>query len=255
MKSWIGTWYFFRRECHRFLKVWIQTLGAPLVTSMLYFLIFGAALGQRIGTTDGVSYLQFLVPGLVAMGMAQHAFQNGSSSLIQMKYLGMLPADLLALPISPLQMTLAFVGGAVLRGTLVGMVIIASARLFVDFGIAHPGLFAASAILLCTIFGLIGLITGIWSRTFDNVSMVGNFILTPMIYLGGVFFSITILPPAWQPVARFNPVYYLVDLFRHSVLDTPQNAPETAMITALVILLVMFSGCTLALARGWRMKS
>lgn len=255
MKSWLGTWYLFRRECHRFLKVWIQTLGAPLITSMLYFLIFGAALGGRIGATDGVSYLQFLVPGLVAMGMAQHAFQNTSSSLIQMKYLGMLPADLLALPISPLQMTLAFTGGAILRGILVGLVIGGTAALFVDFGIAHPGLFVAAAVLLCTVFGLIGLITGIWSRTFDNVSMISNFVMTPMIYLGGVFFSIAILPPAWQPVARFNPVYHLVDLFRHSMLDTPLNAPGAAMTAAFAVLLLMFFAATTALARGWGMKS
>lgn len=255
MNNWLGTWHFFRRECRRFLKVWTQTIGAPLSSSLLYFAIFGGALGSRIGVTDGVSYLHFLVPGLVAMNMAQHAYQNSSSSLIQMKYLNMLPADLLALPITPLQVALAFTLSAVVRGILVGAVVLGAASVFVDFTILHPILFVVSAFLLTANFGLLGLLTGLWGKTFDDVSMVGNFMLTPLIYLGGVFFSISFLPTAWQPVAKLNPVYYLVDLFRHSMIGTTPYPTQTSMIAALMVLILLFSVATFSLSKGWRIKS
>ena len=256
MTNWFGTWKYFQRECHRFLKVWPQTIGAPLVSSLLYFAIFGGVLGSRIGTSDGVSYLTFLVPGLVAMGMAQHAYQNSSSSLIQMKYLGMVQADLLALPLTPFQTTLAFMGGAMVRGLLVGSVILAVSRIFVPFSIAHPFLFLCAAMLLVAIFGLLGLITGIWSRTFDDVSVIGNFILSPLIYLGGVFFSVSMLPPGWDTLAQFNPVYYLVDLLRQSMLDTTPQVPFLWAIPAVGFIwggLLTFS--IICLRTGWRIKS
>ncbi|MBF0322185.1 MAG: ABC transporter permease, partial [Magnetococcales bacterium] len=159
--NWYGNWSLFRRECLRFLLVWSQTLGAPLISALLYFAIFGGALGQRIGETGvGVTYLQFLAPGLAAMGIMQHAFQNSSSSLIQMKYLGMLQADLLALPLKPAQIVMAFTAAAMARGILVGASILLASRCFVVFSIANPVLLIGAALIMAAIFGLIGLLTG-----------------------------------------------------------------------------------------------
>ncbi|MBF0144214.1 MAG: ABC transporter permease [Magnetococcales bacterium] len=253
--SWYGTWSLFRRESRRFLKVWLQTVWAPLISALLYFAIFGGALGKRIGDTDGVSFLLFLVPGLAAMGMIQHAYQNTSSSLIQMKYLGMLPADLLALPITPLQMTLAFVAAAILRGSLVGGVILLVSRVFVDFGVAHPLLLLLATVVLTAIFALVGLLTGVWGSNYDEVAMVGNFILTPLIYLGGVFFSVSMLPDSWAMVARLNPIFYLVDLFRYALIDVSQARPEVALVAVLGVLGALFAGTVRLLASGWRLKN
>ncbi|MBF0426135.1 MAG: ABC transporter permease [Magnetococcales bacterium] len=254
--NWYGNWALFRRECQRFLRVWLQTLGAPLISAMLYFAIFGAALGQRIGDAGhGFSYLQFLVPGLAAMGIIQHAFQNTSSSLIQMKYLGMLQADLLALPLNPAQIVLAFTAAAMVRGALVGIGILAISRLFVEFTIADPPLLIGSALIMAAIFGLVGLLTGIWAKNFDQVALVGNFILTPMVYLGGVFFANSMLPAGWQKAPLLNPIFYLVDLFRRGLLGAGQTPPEGALIAVSLVMAALFIVAMLLFRLGWRLKS
>ncbi|MBF0138512.1 MAG: ABC transporter permease [Magnetococcus sp. DMHC-1] len=254
--NWYGNWALFRRECQRFLWVWTQTLGAPLVSAMLYFAVFGGALGGRIGDADaGISYLQFLTPGLAAMGIIQHAFQNTSSSLIQMKYLGMLQSDLLALPLKPVQIVLAFTGAAILRGLLVGVGILLVSRCFVTFSIVKPLLLLGATLVMAAIFGLVGLLTGIWAKSFDQVALVGNFILTPLVYLGGVFFANSMLPAGWQTVPLFNPVFYLVDLFRHGVLGVGQTPPGNAIIAVLLVLLGLFILSVLLFRFGWRLKN
>ncbi|MBF0154435.1 MAG: ABC transporter permease [Magnetococcales bacterium] len=254
--NWYGNWALFRRECQRFLWIWLQTLGAPLVSAMLYFAIFGGALGQRIGEAgDGITYLQFLTPGLAAMGIIQHAFQNTSSSLIQMKYLGMLQADLLALPLKPVQIVFSFTAAAVLRGVLVGAGTLLIARLFITFGIAKPVLLIGAALVMAAISGLLGLLTGIWARSFDQVALVGNFILTPMVYLGGVFFANAMLPAGWQRVPLFNPVFYLVDLFRQGVLGVGQTQPESAILAVSAVLTGLFALAVVLFRTGWRLKN
>ncbi|MEO5376367.1 MAG: ABC transporter permease [Magnetococcus sp. DMHC-6] len=255
MKNWSGTWALFRRECRRFLKVWVQTLGAPLVSALLYFAIFGGALGQRIGIIDGISFLVFLVPGLTAMGMLQHSYQNSSSSLIQMKYLGLIPADLLALPLTALQVTLAFMGASMVRGVAVGGLTLLVSRLFVPFGIAHPVLLVVSACLIAAIFGLLGVLMGILARTYDDISVVGHFLLTPLVYLGGVFFSITMLPEGWRLLVLANPVFYLVDLFRYALLGVSQGWPLWSLWISVLFLCVFFILTVQVLHRGWRIKN
>ncbi|MBF0621806.1 MAG: ABC transporter permease [Magnetococcales bacterium] len=255
MTNWFGTWAFFKRECHRFLKVWGQTVGAPLISALLYFAIFGAALGSRIGATDGVSYLQFLVPGLAAMGMIQHSYQNTSSSLVQMKYLGMIQADLLALPLTPFQLVLGFVGGAMVRGLMVGSVILLTSRLFVTFSIAHPLVLLLAAVAMSGIFGLFGLVAGIWAKSFDDVSLVGNFLLTPLVYLGGVFFSISMIPEGWRYLALWNPIFYLVDLFRYALIDVSQGSPLIALGAVVSTFAIMLSVAVHIFRIGWRIQS
>ncbi|MBF0368000.1 MAG: ABC transporter permease [Magnetococcales bacterium] len=255
MMNWYGTWSFFRRESRRFLKVWMQTVGAPLISSLLYFAVFGGILGERIGTTDGVDYLAFLVPGLAAMGMLQHSYQNSSSSMVQMKYLGMLPADFLALPLTSFQLVLAFTGAAVARGLLVGSVILLVSRFFVPFGLAHPLLLLFASVSLSAIFGIFGLLVGVWGRNYDDVATVGNFLLTPMIYLGGVFFSLSMLPQSWHVVALGNPVFYLVDLFRYALIDVSQSDPGVAVAAVGGFVVAFFMVAVGVIQRGYRIKS
>nr|CRH06822.1 putative ABC-2 type transporter, permease component [Candidatus Magnetococcus massalia] len=252
--NWYGTWALFRRECHRFLRVFGQTVGAPLISALLYFAVFGAALGHRIGPTEGVSYLAFLVPGLAAMGVLQHAFQNASSSLIQMRYIGMLPMDLVALPLRAHQLVIAILGGAIVRGMIVGTVVLFTSRLFVPFEIAHWGMLLLSSAVLAAIFGAIGLLTGLWGKTFDDISLVSNFVITPMIYLGGVFFSAEMLPASWQHVVAWNPIYHLVGLYRYAILNLQTTPPTTALAVALCSLLVLFMVSVYIVHRGWRLK-
>ncbi|ABK44788.1 ABC-2 type transporter [Magnetococcus marinus MC-1] len=252
--SWFGAWSLFKRECHRFMRVFGQTVGAPLVSAMLYFAVFGGALGHRIGPTEGISYLQFLIPGLAAMGIVQHAFQNASSSLIQMRYIGMLPMDLVALPLHPLQVVLAMVGGAMVRGLLVGCVVLLAARIFLPFHIEHVALLVLVSALLAGIFGLVGVLTGLWGKTFDDISLVSNFVLTPLTYLGGVFFSAAMLPQGWQPLATWNPIYHLVGLYRYAILGLQTTDLTLAMGFAVGFMLVLFGVTVWIVRRGWRLK-
>ncbi|MBF0358293.1 MAG: ABC transporter permease [Magnetococcales bacterium] len=255
MINWYGCWALFKRECRRFINVWAQTLGAPLISAMLYFVVFGAALGSRIGITDGVPYTLYLIPGLAAMGMIQHSYQNTSSSLIQMRYLGMLDADFLALPLTPLQIVLAFVSASMVRGTMVGSVILLVSWCFFPYSIAHPLLFILSSLVISAIFGLIGFISGMWARSFDNISFISNFILTPMVYFGGVFFSISMLPEGWRTVAIFNPVFYAVDMFRYAMINTGQSAFYLSSSAAIGIMAGLFILAVWLVNRGWRIKA
>ncbi|MBF0380065.1 MAG: ABC transporter permease [Magnetococcales bacterium] len=254
MINWYGCWALFKRESHRFLRVWGQTVGAPLISAMLYFIVFGGALGSKIGQTDGVPYILYLIPGLAAMGMIQHSYQNTSSSLIQMRYIGMLDADLLALPLTSIQIVLAFMAAAIVRGILVGSVILAVSWFFFPYTISHPLLFATASVVITAIFGLIGFISGMWARSFDNISVISNFILTPMVYFGGVFFSISMLPDGWRTAALFNPIFYVVDLFRYAMIDSGQTAVYISSSAAIGAVLALFFLSVSLVEQGWRIK-
>lgn len=225
----------FWRETDRFLKVWKQTIGAPLVSSLLYFVIFGGAIGSKIAAVGGISYLLFLVPGLAAMGIFQHAFQNTASSLIQRKMLGTMAADLIALPLTRFQIVAANVAAAMVRGILVGGVILIVARFFTNFDVAHPIFLFLSFFFLSGIFGILGFLAGAFLKTFDQISAIGNFLLTPLVYLGGVFFAPSMLPSAWQIAPLFNPIFYLVDLFRFSLLGVAEGNPHFALLAAVFL--------------------
>ncbi|OSM02146.1 ABC transporter permease [Magnetofaba australis] len=253
-RNWYGAWSLFRREVRRFMRVFGQTVGAPLVTSLLYFAVFGAALGSRIGPTEGVGYLTFLATGLAAMGVMQHAYQNASSSLIQMRYAGMIQMDLAALPVTPAQMVLAVMGGAMARGLLVGAAVLLAARVFTPFGVAHPLWLLAASLALAGLFGLIGLFSGLWAKSFDDTALVSNFVITPLVYLGGVFFSVEMIDAAWRPLALVNPVYHLVELFRYALLGLDEavlwrSGPLTLLAWAGLYVVAVWR-----IGRGWRLK-
>ena len=223
------------REIRRFMKVLIQTVLTPIMNSSLYFLIFGLSLNITI---PGVSsYLAFLIPGLVMMGCLNNSFQNASSSVVSSKFSGELE-DYKAAPLSHQQFIWALAFGGVVRGFLVAIIIFAVGQGFYYihyshfFFIAHPLILFFFLLVGGLSFAKLGLSVAIWSKTFDQMSAVGNFIITPLIYLGGVFFSIDRLPEFWQQVSKFNPLFYLINGVRYGVLDQSDVSMASAILIA-----------------------
>ena len=219
----IGLQTLLAKEIRRFLKVPGQTLGQPVVVTSLYFVIFGFSLGGRISQFQGVPYARFIVPGLVMMGVIQNAFLNTSSSMFVMKIQGTI-VDLLVAPLGTKEFLTAFITAAMLRGLLVGALMWLVAAAFTGFQIAHPAWTIAFALLVAATFSLIGLIVAIWSQKFEQLNLVPAFIITPLTFLGGVFYDISHLPSPWREVASANPVLYMVEGLRYGILGVSSTS-------------------------------
>jgi ABC-2 type transport system permease protein len=244
------------KELLRFWKVAFQTILAPVLTSLLYLLIFSHVLESNVSVFDGkVRYTAFLVPGLVMMSVLQNAFANSSSSLIQSKITGNLIFVLLP-PLSPGELFVAYVGGAMVRGLVVGLGVFAVTLFFAPTLLAmpHPIWALAFALLGSAILGTLGLVAGIWAEKFDQLAAFQNFIIMPLTFLSGVFYSIHTLPPFWQGVSRFNPFFYMIDGFRYGFFGLSDVAPATSL--AIVAgCCALLSALTLALLRsGWKLR-
>ncbi|WP_294945499.1 ABC transporter permease [Sulfurivirga sp.] len=212
--NWRGLWTLFMKESRRFLSVAVQTLFAPVVTTLLYLLVFGQLLDEESVAFRGVDYAHFLVPGLAMMALMQNAFANSSSSLIQSKMHGNIVFLLLA-PLSPLEIYLAFLGSAVLRGLLVGLMVFLVGWLGYGVSWQAPGWILLFAVLSGAVMGGLGIMAGILSEKYDHLAAFQNFIVVPLTFLSGVFYSIHQLPPVWQQASHFNPFFYMVDGFRY----------------------------------------
>jgi ABC-2 type transport system permease protein len=226
------------KEVLRFWKVSFQTVAAPILTALLFLLIFTHVLEGRVRVYDSVSYTSFLVPGLVMMSLLQNAFANSSSSLIQSKVTGNIIFMLLP-PISYLQFFAAFVLAAIVRGIVVGLGVLVVTLWFVDLGWQAPPWVLAFALLGGAIMGALGVIAGIWADKFDQLAAFQNFIIMPLTFLSGVFYSIHSLPPFWQQVTHFNPIFYMIDGFRHGFFGVSDVSPWTS--------LAVVSGCFVSL--------
>jgi ABC-2 type transport system permease protein len=205
------------KEVTRFLRVWSQTLLPPVVTTGLYFLIFGSFIGSQIQPISGFSYMQFIVPGLVMMAIITSAFQNTVSSFYFAKFQRNLE-ELMVSPTPYWVIIAGFVGGGVLRGLLVGAIVLAVSLFFASLTVAHIGVILVFAFLTSLLFSLAGLTNAIYAKNFDGISIFPTFVLTPLTYLGGIFYSIQALPPFWQQVSQLNPVLYMVNGFRYGFL-------------------------------------
>ena len=255
--NWLGLQTLVAREIKRFMKVAAQTLIAPLMTTILYVAVFALALGGTGGRTSpvgDVSYLDFLAPGLIMMGIINNAFQNASSSLIIAKIQGN-SVDFLMPPLSALELTIAFIGGAAARGILVG---IASAIAVSPFAHVMPqhwwavGVFILSA---SVIFGAIGLLCGIWADKFDHLAAATNFIVTPLTFLSGTFYSVSALPEPFRSVAHWNPVFFLIDGFRYGFIGHADGAIAVAAIFSVLAAAALSALCWAVLRSGWRLKA
>lgn len=244
----------FLKEIRRFSKVWLQTVFSPLVTTSLYFLVFGVALGRRLERVEGVPYIEFVVPGLMMLSMINNAFLNTSSSLFQSKINGTI-IDLLVAPIGVVELLVAYVGAAVCRAAVVGVLVYLVAVAFTGFDIAHPGWVLFFGAAVSAAFATLGLVTAVWAEKFDHLSVVPNFILIPLTFLGGVFYSVEMLPEPWNTVSRFNPILYMVNGLRHGLIGVSDvhvgwsAAAVTGMLVAVGLLAARM------IATGYKLRS
>ena len=206
-----------RRECNRFLKIKRQTIGAPLLETVLYISVFGAALGSRIDTLHGIDYVVFVIPGLIMMAWAMNAFSNNSSSILQQKFQHAID-DQLSSPASPLELLLAFSLGGFLRGLVVAVLTFAAASVLVDLPVEHVLVLVPALALVGFFFAQLGVLIGVRAEQFDDVSVAQTFVLQPLIFLGGVFYSAALLPQPFETLTHFNPVYYMINLVRYGFL-------------------------------------
>ncbi|GAC16636.1 ABC transporter permease [Aliiglaciecola lipolytica] len=205
------------KECTRFLRIWIQTLVPPAITMSLYFVIFGSLIGSRIGQMDGFSYMEFIVPGLIMMSVITNSYANVSSSFFSAKFQRNIE-ELLVAPVPSWIIVLGFVGGGVARAILIGIIVTLVSLFFVDIQIHNFAVIIVTLILTSSLFATAGLINAVYAKTFDDISMVPTFVLTPLTYLGGVFYSLSLLPEFWQMVSKANPIVYMVNGFRYGFL-------------------------------------
>jgi ABC-2 type transport system permease protein len=203
-----------RREVNRFMKIKKQTLGAPLLETFLYISVFGAALGSRIKQLHGIDYVVFVIPGLIMMSFSINAFANNSSSILQQKFQGAIQ-DQLSSPASPLELLLAFSFGGFMRGLIVAGLTFVVASFLVDLPVDHILVLIPSLFLVGFFFSQLGVLTGVRAEQFDDVAFVQTFVLTPLIFLGGVFYSATLLPQPFETLTHFNPIYYMINLVRY----------------------------------------
>jgi len=220
----IGTWTLFKKEMLRFWRVVFQTVASPVITGILYLMIFSHVLGDRLEVYEGVPYTSFLIPGLIMMSLLQNAFANSSSSLIQSKVMGNI-VFLLLTPLSYLQFFIAFLMAAILRGIFVGLAIYLLAIIYIDLPILHPFLVLTFSFLGGGLLGAFGIIAGIWADRFDQMAAFGNFVIMPLSFLSGVFYSIHSLPEVWQILSRFNPFFYMIDGFRFGFFGQSDVSP------------------------------
>ncbi|MEM9070455.1 MAG: ABC transporter permease [Myxococcota bacterium] len=250
----IGLRTLFRKEVRRFSKVWMQTVFSPLITTSLYFLVFGVALGSRLREIDGVPYIEFVVPGLVMLAMINAAFLNCSSSLFQSKINGTV-VDLLVAPIGAAEILTAYLGAAMLRAFIVGSLVYLVASLFIGVHLEHPLWALAFAIGVSASFATLGLISALWAEKFDHLAVVPNFVLTPLTFLGGVFYSIQMLPEPWQTVSRFNPILYMVNGFRYALIDTSDVSAIASLAAVYALLGVLLFVVTALLRSGYKLRT
>jgi len=216
-RNWVALGTIVRREVARILRIWGQTLVPPAITMTLYFLIFGGLIGSRVGRMDGISYMDFIVPGLVMMAVIQNSYANISSSFFGAKF-GRHVEELLVSPMPNWVILTGYVAGAVLRGLLVGVIVLLIAMLFTTVRVPHPFITFSTVLLGATIFSLAGFINAVYAKKFDDVAIVPTFILTPLTYLGGGFYSVKLLPPWAETMTHANPIFYMVNAFRYGLL-------------------------------------
>ena len=242
------------KETRRFLKVPGQTLAQPVVTTTLYFLVFGFALGGRVREVDGVSYIRFIIPGLVLLTLTQNAFLNTSSSMFIAKMQGTI-VDLLIAPLGVADLLAAFLAAAVLRGFLTGGLVWLISGLFTGFSVAHPLWVLLYMLLIATAFAAIGLAVAIWSDKFEQLNVVPTFVLTPLTFLGGVFYSARMLPRPWDTITRLNPVLYMVEGLRFGFLGTSSSSPYLGLAITGAVVATATILTTWMLATGYKLRS
>ena len=250
----IGLATIVHKEVRRVLRIWVQTIIPPAITMTLYFVIFGSLIGRRIGEMDGVPYTTFIAPGLIMMSVITNSFGNVVSSFFSGK-LQLHLEEMLVAPLSVVTIVVGYVAGGVVRGLVVAALVTGVALFFTDLQVAHPLITISVIILTAMVFSLAGLLNALFAKNFDEITIIPTFILTPLTYLGGVFFSIALLSPTWQKVALANPILYMVNAFRYGMLGQSDITISTAYTIIIGAFLILFSLTLFLLQRGIGIRS
>ena len=253
--NWLGLWTLYVREVRRFTKVWMQTVAAPVVTSLLFLAIFALALGpQRVATIELVPFMEFLAPGLIMMTIVQNAFANTSSSVIISKIQGNI-VDTLMPPLSPWELVVGFTLGGVTRGIVVGICVTLAMAPFVTLHIHSMPYIVFHTLSASITLSVIGIMAGLWSEKFDHMASITNFIITPLSFLSGTFYSIERLPETFLFIAHMNPFFYMIDGFRYGFLGHLSALPLTGIGVSLLVNAVLLFMCHRLIRSGYRLKS
>jgi ABC-2 type transport system permease protein len=249
-----GVWAIYRFEIARSLRTLVQSVVTPVLTTSLYFVVFGAAIGSRLSTAGGVSYGAFIVPGLIMLALFTESLSNASFGIYFPKFTGTI-YELLSAPVSYVEIVIAYVGAASTKSVVLGLIILATASLFVPIRILHPVWMIAFLLLTAFTFSLFGFIIGIWSRSFEQLQFIPMLIITPLTFLGGAFYSIDMLPPAWRAFSLFNPIVYLISGFRWSFYGTADVSVGVSMAMTLGFLGVCLGIVAWVFKTGFRLKN
>jgi len=247
-------WAIYHFEMARAFRTLLQSIVAPVISTSLYFVVFGAAIGSRMTEVDGVPYGAFIVPGLIMLSLLTQSVSNASFGIYFPRFTGTI-YELLSAPISFLEITLAFVGAAATKSILLGLIILATATLFVPLRVEHPVFMLVFLVLTSVTFSLLGFIIGIWAEGFEKLQIVPLLIVTPLTFLGGSFYSISMLPPLWQTITLFNPVVYLVSGFRWSFYGTADVAVGFSLAATLGFMLACLAVIWWIFRTGWRIRT
>ena len=251
---WIAYKTIIVKEILRFSRIWVQTIFPPIITTSLYLLIFGGLMGQRIGVMQGVDYLHFIIPGIILMTVIQNSYANTVSSFFLAKFNHSIE-ELLVSPVSYWVILLGYISGGVARGLAVGISVLITVYLFVDFEINNIFIAFTTFLLTAILFSLAGFINAVFAQSFDDITIVPTFILMPMTYLGGMFYSVEILPQFWQDVSKFNPIYYMVDSFRLGFFGTSTSDLLTSMSVLIVMIVILAALAFYLLKKGVNIKT
>ncbi len=248
-KYWIAYTTITRKEILRFSRIWVQTIIPPVITVALYFVIFGNLIGQRIGLMDGMKYIDFIMPGLIMMSIITSSYANVVSSFYGAKFSRHIE-EMLVSPIPNFVILLGFLTGCVARGLSVGQAVTGVSLFFTHTQVSHPFVVVSIAILTAMLFSLAGLINGVYAKSFDDISIIPTFVLTPLTYLGGIFYSIQLLPEFWQSASLANPILYMINAFRFGFLGVADIGIGTAFAVIISFIIVLFGACMILLNRG-----
>ena len=252
--NWPAVSAIYRNEMARTGRTLFQSIVAPVVTTSLFFVVFGAAVGSRIAQIEGVSYGAFIVPGLVMLTLLTQSVTNAAFGIFFPRFANTL-YEILAAPVSPFEIVLGYVGAAATKSIILGLIILATAGLFVPLRIAHPAWMLAFLVLTAVTFSMLGFVIGIWAEGFEQLQFVPLLVITPLTFLGGTFYSISVLPPAWQTVTLFNPVVYLVSAFRWSFYEIADVNVAVSLAMTLVFLSLCVGATWWIFRTGYRLKT
>ncbi len=254
MVNWLGVWTLYKREIRRFMKVGIQTVAAPVISSLLFLIIFKLALGSVRPDVNGIPFADFLAPGLIMMAILTNAFANSSSSLLTAKMQGNL-VDILMPPLSSMELTFCFVMGGATRGAIVAIATALAMLPFANFHIASWASLFYFAIIASVIMAEVGVLAGIWAEKFDHMAVVTNFVITPLVFLSGTFYSVKMLPDIFYTISQWNPFFYLIDGFRYGAIGQADGEVGFGAFMMGLLALILGWACYATFKSGWRLKS